>query len=296
MKMTLARPLMTNSKMTLLFLHGALSLPLSKRALARWLSVREVRLWTGVCPPSLVTSLRNRANFLFHQPCLFIGFWAGSTRIHFHSQVLAPTWGRALAIAGSQGGVSPTPSCRRDAPLGRLWGAAAHGSRALGGRLGHVPSSCWNHLCPGSSQLLPCSAQAANVRFSLLEWKDASGLAEELQDLSPPACTRLTSLLNTKCYLGIFANWFWYVSAIEACMCWEVFVWDSISSGGLRTVLSLVCVGLWLFCLWGGGVCVCTCKCVRAYDSSVFGVCVYSIWVIGILVAFCKVANSGAIH
>ena len=44
MKMTIVRPLVTNSKMTLLFLQGALSLPLSKRALVRWLSVREVRL------------------------------------------------------------------------------------------------------------------------------------------------------------------------------------------------------------------------------------------------------------
>ena len=182
--------------------------------------------------------------------------------------------------------------------LGRQWWAAAHGSRALGGRLGDVPCSCWNHLFPGSSQLLPCSAQAASVRFSLLERKDASGLAEEFQDLSPPACTRLTSLLSTKCYLGIFASWFWYVSAIEACMCWEVFVWDSISSGGLMTVLSLgcVCVGegcLWLFCLWG--VCVCVCKCVRAYDSSVFGVCVcmckcaraYDSSVFGVCVCVC---------
>ena len=79
--MTIVRPLVTNSKMTLLFLQGDLSLPLSKRALVRWLSVREVRLWTGVCPPSLVTSLRNKTNFLFHQPCLFIGFWGGSTWI-----------------------------------------------------------------------------------------------------------------------------------------------------------------------------------------------------------------------
>ena len=32
-------------------------------------------------------------------------------------------------------------------------------------------------------------------------------------------------------------------------MCWEVFVWDSISSGGLMTVLSLGCVCVGEGCL-----------------------------------------------
>ena len=109
--MTIVRPLVTNSKMTLLFLQGDLSLPLSKRALVRWLSVREVRLWTGVCPPSLVTSLRNKTNFLFHQPCLFIGFWGGSTwicrepvwRIPPMAKVMRKRPDRAKARSGLEG-------------------------------------------------------------------------------------------------------------------------------------------------------------------------------------------------
>ena len=59
-------------------------------------------------------------------------------------------------------------------------------------------------------------------------------------------------------------------------------------------MLGGVCLGLHILwraydssvfgvCMCGGGVlmtvlslvCVCVCKCVRAYDSSVFGVCVY---------------------
>ena len=77
-------------------------------------------------------------------------------------------------------------------------------------------------------------------------------------------CTRLTSLSSTKCYLSIFASGFWCVSAVEAHLCWKMLVWDSASSGGL-----------WQFCLL---------------------VSVCFICMIGILVAFSKVGNSGSIH
>ena len=47
------------------------------------------------------------------------------------------------------------------------------------------------------------------TRAFLVERKEASGRAEELSDpVSPWVCTRITSLLSLKCYLGIFANWF----------------------------------------------------------------------------------------
>ena len=69
---------------------------------------------------------------------------------------------------------------------------------------GDIPSRCRNHLFQGSSLFLPCSSLAAKLCFSLVEGKDTSGWADELQDqVSPPVCTRQTSLLSTKCYLGI---------------------------------------------------------------------------------------------
>ena len=79
-----------------------------------------------------------------------------------------------------------------------------------------VHSSCRYHLFWGSSLFLPCSALSANLSFSLVEWKDASGQADELLDtVNPPLCTQLTSLLRVKCCLGIFCRlvltgvWHW---------------------------------------------------------------------------------------
>ena len=38
-----------------------------------------VGLWTGVRPSPPVAGIWNKANFPFHQPCLFIGFWVASS-------------------------------------------------------------------------------------------------------------------------------------------------------------------------------------------------------------------------
>ena len=61
-------------------------LPPSIKALAHWLSVGGVSLWTGICPPlspPSVAGFRSKANFPFHPPCLFIGFWAASSWTSF---------------------------------------------------------------------------------------------------------------------------------------------------------------------------------------------------------------------
>ena len=85
----------------------------------------------------------------------------------------------------------------------------AHGSLALRGGFGGVPSSCQNHLFRGSSLFLPCSPLAANVRFSLAEQKDASGRADELQDQGKFTGVHLGKLLfEHEVLFGHFANWF----------------------------------------------------------------------------------------
>ena len=134
---------------------------------------------------------------------------------------------------------------------------------------GDIPSSCPNHSFWEPSLFLPCSALVANKRFSLVQRKDPSGRADELQDrVSPPVRTLQTSLLSMRCYLGILPV------GSDVCL-----------------MLRTICVGK---CLFGtpypsSSQCIC--------DSSVFWcVSVYSICVIGILVAFCKTVNSGSIH
>ena len=99
--MTLSSPPVTDFKMTIRAdCADSACRPLlpSLKALAHWLSVgsRGVSLWTGICPPPtpLVVGLQNKANFTFHHPCFFPGFWASSrwtfafgyTRIHFFLQ------------------------------------------------------------------------------------------------------------------------------------------------------------------------------------------------------------------
>ena len=81
-KMMLVRPLMTNLKMTVLFLHVT--------APPRTLSIKTLTpCLPGVgdrpldrCPPSspTVAGVRNKANFPFHQPTLFTGFWVASSQ------------------------------------------------------------------------------------------------------------------------------------------------------------------------------------------------------------------------
>ena len=74
------------------------------------------------------------------------------------------TWDWALAISACWG-VFPKGSRHHEDAPGRLQGAIARGSQALGGGLGDIPTSCRNHLFRGSSLFLPWSALAANTRF-----------------------------------------------------------------------------------------------------------------------------------
>lgn len=74
------------------------------------------------------------------------------------------------------------------------------------------------------SGILPVSSMRGtdcqlDVSLSWVEWKDASGQADELQDqVSPPVCSWLTSLLSIKCYLG-------FLPTGSACVwCWSLFV------------------------------------------------------------------------
>ena len=60
-------------------------------ALARWLPVERVGLWTDVHPP--VAQIWNKVNFPFHQTGLFIGCWAASSQYPH----LSVTWARARA-------------------------------------------------------------------------------------------------------------------------------------------------------------------------------------------------------
>ena len=84
------RPPMTNFKMTVradCTFSTCSPLPPPVIALAHSLSVGGIDLWTGVhppCPhplkpPPPVASHRNKTSFPFHQPCLFIGFWAANS-------------------------------------------------------------------------------------------------------------------------------------------------------------------------------------------------------------------------
>lgn len=71
---------------------------------------------------------------------------------------------------------------------------AAHGSLARRRGFGGHSSSFQSHLLRESSLFLPCAALAANVRSSLVEWEDASGQADGIQDrVCPLACTQQAS-------------------------------------------------------------------------------------------------------
>ena len=80
-KMMLGRPRMTNVKMTVsadCAVSECSPLRPSIKALAHWLSVGGSRPLDRSPPLPLVAGIWNKANFPFHQPCLFIGFWTVS--------------------------------------------------------------------------------------------------------------------------------------------------------------------------------------------------------------------------
>ena len=170
----------------------------------------------------------------------------------------------AVAISGSGVGQSR----RHQDSQERLWGAAARGYLSLGEGFEGIFLTAAETICSGDP---PCFLPLLGTDCQPMLF--FGGTERRLKTSWPTPrpsksdwrwCTRLTSLSSTKCYLSIFASGFWCVSAVEAHLCWKMLVWDSASSGGL-----------WQFCLL---------------------VSVCFICMIGILVAFSKVGNSGSIH
>ena len=95
-KMALIRPPMTNFKMTVGAVSSGSPLPPSIKALASSRQWGGVSLWTGVAPCTPIAGSQNKANFPFHQPCLFIGFWAAKswtpllvTLLHIKDNILS---------------------------------------------------------------------------------------------------------------------------------------------------------------------------------------------------------------
>ena len=114
-----------------------------------------------------------------------------------------PTWGCALMTSGSSGfsranGWSNTPRWLK-------WASCSWLAGPKRGILRDTHISCRNHLFWGSSQFLPRSALAADLRFSLVKKRHASGWTDKLQDpVSPSTSVNLgKSLLSTKHYMGL---------------------------------------------------------------------------------------------
>ena len=79
------RPLRTDLKMIVLYLHVVPPTTLSTKALSP-VYRKRVGLWTDVCHPSPppchwppVAGIWNKVNVPFHQSGLFIGFWVASS-------------------------------------------------------------------------------------------------------------------------------------------------------------------------------------------------------------------------
>ena len=221
--MILIRPPMTNFRMTVrsdCAVFARSPLPPSMKVLARWLPVWGARSLDRSLH-RLIAGLWNKANLPFHQPGLFIGFWTGNSWTPLLlTGFWCPTWGCTLATSGS-----------RDLPKKSHWPWWCAGMVVMillsvllwprEGDLGDIPSSCHNHLFWGSSLFLPCRAVAANVCFSLVEWKHASGQADKLQDwVSPWMCTRGNLSSEHEVLLGIFASWFWCLTLRTVCGHW----------------------------------------------------------------------------
>ena len=83
--MTLIRPVMTSLQMTAradCAEPARRPLPSPIKSLAHWLSVGEsqsLQMSASPLPTPTAASIQNKANFPFHQPCLFIGFLAVSS-------------------------------------------------------------------------------------------------------------------------------------------------------------------------------------------------------------------------
>ena len=120
-KMMPIRPPMTNVKMTVradCAVSACSPLPASIKALAHWLSVGGVGLWTGLCPlPRQAAGLWNKANFPSHQPGLFIGFRVASSPTPLPVTVSGSQPGAAVLSRHLAPGVFPSRAAmttRRD--------------------------------------------------------------------------------------------------------------------------------------------------------------------------------------
>ena len=116
-------------------------------------------------------------------------------------------------------------------------------------------SSCWNCLFQGFFLFLSCLALAANFCFWLVEMEMCIWYKLMSTRTGEPTSVHVGNLPLV--LFWHFASWFWRASAIEGSLCWGSLVWDS--------VLVILSANLWRICLL---------------------VCVYSICMIDILVAF----------
>ena len=99
--MTLVRPLLTNLKMTVradcdVSAHSPLLL--SIKALAPLAASGVSRPWDRGPPSCPAVSIWNKANFPFHQPGLFIGFWAVSSQTPHLSVTLRHPFSHPLSL------------------------------------------------------------------------------------------------------------------------------------------------------------------------------------------------------
>ena len=169
---------MTNFKVTVradCAVSACSSLPLSIKALAPWLSVGAVGLWTGVPPPP-VASLWNKTNFPSQQLCLFIGFRAASSRTPtFGYSFLAPNVGLLCSSDIWILGFSEK-SCSHDKALGWLWGDCC--LLALRGDFGETFLAVAETICFGDP---PCSSPARHwLPTDAFPWWNRKMLLDEL--------------------------------------------------------------------------------------------------------------------
>ena len=228
-KMTLIRPLMTSFRMTIRAdceVSACSPLPSSWKALVYWLVGVESAL--GWKFPSRLQALEIKQALLS----------TNLASLALEPQAPEPTFANrfwcpreaVLSRCLAEGGGTKW-SCRM-IHLGGCEEPQFVAHWRWGGALGVVPSSCQNHLFWGSSLFLPCSALSASLCFSLVKRTDASGQGDEVQDaVNPPVCVRLTSLLRVKCYLGVFANWFWCVPAVKDPLWTLSVIWVSLLAG-----------------------------------------------------------------
>ena len=200
---------------------------------------------------------------------------------------LAPTWSCALTRSGSWG--LPHHDNTRLALMSLL--LMATGPRGV---LGVLPGCCWNHLFGDLPCLspdrpwLPTSAfHRRNGKMHLDEW---CAPAPSPIDLCP--LVRTCKLFFWTCsVIWAFSYWFWPVSAVRDHLWALSVIWSYCQ-------LVLTCVSSRTVCeeecLFGTRY---RSSSRRTYHTSVFWcVSVYSICVIGILVAFCKMRNLSSIH